>query len=377
MAGTINLALTQQFDMDGRPLSGGLLYFFQASTTTPQSAFQDIALIIPHSNPIVLDASGRVPMFYLADGNIKIRLTDDAGVTIIAADNLLVVGGSTSGSGGAGVNPDTVLKTGDIKARFSEGPLTGYVRCNGRTIGKTGSGASELADTDLARSLFEHLWPFASITLNTAKGTNATVDFDNGRLLNLPDLRGRTIAGTDDMGNPAPANRLTTTYFGTSGIVLGNASGLENTALSTSLIPTHTHDLRSGIVYGGNLGISSEVDAAGNNQDHVHAQGGTFGTDGMSVGHDHDYNKITSVSKTSVQAGGGATVVADIGTTASATSGASADHTHNVVLSGNTGGRSNGHYHYINGTTQPQGGAGSPAHANVQPTMVLTFYMKL
>src|SRR4051812_16588159 len=89
MSGTINLALTQQFDMDGRPLSGGLLYFFVASTTTPQSAFQDTALTIVYPNPITLDASGRVPMFYLADGNIKIRLADKNGVTVIAADNLL------------------------------------------------------------------------------------------------------------------------------------------------------------------------------------------------------------------------------------------------------------------------------------------------
>ena len=89
MAGTINFAMTQQFDSHGRPLSGGLLYFFVAGTTTPQSAFIDIALTLPHPNPIVLDSSGRVPMFYLADGSIKIRLTTSTGVTIIAEDNCL------------------------------------------------------------------------------------------------------------------------------------------------------------------------------------------------------------------------------------------------------------------------------------------------
>ena len=111
MAGTINLAFTQQFDMDGAPLSGGLLYFFTAGTTTPQSAFQDTGLTIVHPNPIVLDASGRVPMFYLADGFIKIRLTDKNGVTIIAADQLLVIGPSTStGGGGGGTTPGDVTQ---------------------------------------------------------------------------------------------------------------------------------------------------------------------------------------------------------------------------------------------------------------------------
>ena len=41
MAGTINLALTQQFDSQGRPLSGGLLYFFVAGDNNPAVRFQD------------------------------------------------------------------------------------------------------------------------------------------------------------------------------------------------------------------------------------------------------------------------------------------------------------------------------------------------
>src|SRR6478735_4989969 len=166
MAGTINLALTQQFDMDGNPLSGGLLYFFAASTTTPQSAFQDIALTIPHPNPVVLDASGRVPMFYLADGNIKIRLTNKSGVTVIAADNLLVIGPSSGG--GAGVDATTVMATGDIKSRFGNGPLSGFVRCNGNTVGNAVSGATERANAD-CQALFEYLW--STTVLGVFSGT--------------------------------------------------------------------------------------------------------------------------------------------------------------------------------------------------------------
>ena len=59
MAGTISLSLSQQFNSQGVPLAGGRLYFFQAGTTTPQSAYQDSGLIIPHANPIILDAAGR------------------------------------------------------------------------------------------------------------------------------------------------------------------------------------------------------------------------------------------------------------------------------------------------------------------------------
>ena len=109
----------------------GPLYFFAAGTTTPQSAFQDTALTLPYPNPITLDASGRVPMFYLADGNIKIRLTDSNGVTVIAADQLLVVGPSSGGGGGSSVDPTAIMQTGDFKARYGTGTLTGFVRANG------------------------------------------------------------------------------------------------------------------------------------------------------------------------------------------------------------------------------------------------------
>ena len=72
MSGSISLSLSQQLDSLGRPLNGGTLQFYQAGTTNPQSAYQDTALTIPWPNPIVLDSGGRVPPFYLADGQIKI-----------------------------------------------------------------------------------------------------------------------------------------------------------------------------------------------------------------------------------------------------------------------------------------------------------------
>jgi hypothetical protein len=81
MAGTINLSLQQQFDSRGLPLGGGKLYCFQSGTSTPQSAFKDIGLTIAHQNPVELDASGRVPQMFFADGTVKLRLTNrDGGV---------------------------------------------------------------------------------------------------------------------------------------------------------------------------------------------------------------------------------------------------------------------------------------------------------
>src|SRR5262245_18073371 len=263
MAGTINLALSQQLDMNGLPLSGGHLFFFVAGTTTPQSAFIDEALTLVLPNPLILDASGRVPMFYLADGHIKIRLEDKNGVVIIAADSLLVIGPSAGGGGGGGVDPTTILATGDIKSRFGTGQITGFVRANGLTIGNSTSGATERANAD-CEQLFKYLWGLnlATLPILPARGATAAADWTASARATLPDMRGRAMFGLDDMGASA-IGRLTTTYFGSSPIVLGNAGGGQSYQILASNLPSHFHNL-SGI------GLETDLETA-----HTHG-GGTL-----------------------------------------------------------------------------------------------------
>lgn len=62
----------------------------------------------------------------------------------------------------------------------------------------------------------------------------------SGSSFNLPDLRGRTIAGQDDMGGSS-ANRLTNQSGGLNGDTLGATGGSETHTLTTSEIPAHTH----------------------------------------------------------------------------------------------------------------------------------------
>lgn len=51
----------QFFDNNGIPLAGGLIYSYVAGTSTPLSTYTTSSGSIAHSNPIVLDSSGRVP----------------------------------------------------------------------------------------------------------------------------------------------------------------------------------------------------------------------------------------------------------------------------------------------------------------------------
>lgn len=238
-AGTISLSLSQQLDNQGRPLNGGKLYFYAAGTTTPQSAYQDSDLTIALPNPITLDSAGRVPQFFLADGSIKIRLTDSAGVVQIAADNILVIGPSSGGGGGSSVDATTILATGDLKVRYGTGALSGFVRANGRTIGSATSGATERANAD-TQALFEYLWTNdANLAVSGGRGASANADWVANKTIALPDWRGRAIAALDDMGNSA-AGRLTASYFGSTATTLGASGGAESLTLTEAQLPALT-----------------------------------------------------------------------------------------------------------------------------------------
>lgn len=235
-AGSITLSLTQQLDTQSRPLNGGKLYTFAAGTTTPQSAYQDSALTIPYPNPITLDSAGRIPQLFFADGSIKIRLTNAAGTTQLAADGILVIGASSGGGGGSPVDATTILATGDLKVRYGTGTLSGFVRANGRTIGSATSGATERANAD-TQTLFEYLWDAdANLTVSTGRGANAAADWAANKTIALPDWRGRAIAALGDMGNSA-TSVLTSTWFGTSPIVLGAAGGTQTHTLTALQAP--------------------------------------------------------------------------------------------------------------------------------------------
>ena len=242
-AGTLpGISMSQQFDSLGKPLNGGRLYLIQAGTTnTPQNCYQDSGLTIAWPNPITLDAAGRVPQLFCADGVIKIRLTNTAGVQQLVQDNLLVVGPSGGGGGGSAVDSTTVAATGDLKARYETGVISGWVRANGRTIGSSTSGATERANAD-CQALFAHLWNIdTNLSVSGGRGVSAAADWSANKTIELPDWAGRAIAGLDDMGAGAKG-RLTSTYFGTAANVLGAVGGSESHVLTTAELAAHYHE---------------------------------------------------------------------------------------------------------------------------------------
>lgn len=240
-AGTIPLAMAQQVDVNGQPLANCIVNFFVAGTVaSPQNSYSDFALTQNPNNQLRCDQTGRVPMFWLADGLIHVRMTDANGTPII--DTTMQVLGPSSGGGGGGgtVDPTTIAATGDLKARYDTGLIAGWVRSNGLTIGNATSGATERANAD-TQNLFIYLYnKDPNLVVSGGRTGNALNDYNANKTIATPDWRGQALAFLDDMGN-TPAGRLTSTYFGTAPTVLGAASTfLESRTVVTANLPPYT-----------------------------------------------------------------------------------------------------------------------------------------
>jgi hypothetical protein len=92
-------AATQFFDNNGVPLAGGLIYTYLAGTTTPAVTYTSSTGLIAHSNPIVLDAAGRIATgeVWLTSGvEYKFIVKTSLGVQLGSYDNIPSINDFTS-----------------------------------------------------------------------------------------------------------------------------------------------------------------------------------------------------------------------------------------------------------------------------------------
>ena len=161
-----------------------------------------------------------------------------------------------------GTNLQTV-PTGTVSAFAGSSAPTGYLLCDGSSVNRTTYAA-------LAAVLEDPTTPgtyiYGSADSNTFK---------------LPDLRGRVVAGLDNMGGTS-ADRLTNPTSTTNSIdgdVLGNTGGHETHQLTEAQMPSHNH------TYNGGSLKSLAGDTVG--PDDYASEGGTTGDKGLNQAHNN------------------------------------------------------------------------------------------
>ncbi len=307
-----------QIDANGDPLVGAKAYFYDAGTSTPQTVYSDSALANVLAQPILAAANGRFPAIFLntTPGTYRQRVTDADDVVLFDDDGISVPQAADYVPPDAGSTDTTLLfATGDIKARHSTGTHAGWVRAAGRTIGSALSGATERANADTS-ALFQFLWTADStLAVSGGRGGTAAGDFAANKTIALPDLRSRGLVGLADMGNTALTILAGNTVDNSETVsTLGATLGIGTQTLDATQIPSHTH---------------------------------TF-TGNALPSHTHVY-RVGSSDTGGIAADGGGTAQTPL------TDGASAGTP--TGANSNTG--------------------GGLAHPNVQPSALVTFYLKL
>ena len=314
-----------QLIRDRDPIVGGQVGFFLTGTSTPMPVYTDPNLSVPFDNEALeTNSIGMWPIVYLdpAFGSYRHRVVDQNATVLFDDDDISIPRDADYVDPDAGeTSTELLAATGDIKARYGAGAHTGWVRCGGRTIGSAASGASERANAD-CEDLFEFLWNAdANLTVSGGRGSNAAADWAADKTIALPDLRDRAMIGLGDMGN-SDAARIA------DALVDGDGT---NTTLGAT-VGTSTHELTEAEL--------PEITPTG-----------TFTGEAL-AGHTHSIGALTANS-----GGGGSYTTgngsADSGTTGSTSAGTPA------------------------GTITMDAFGDGDAHPNMQPSMFVTFYIKL
>ncbi len=218
----------------GAQAGGAKAYFYVGGTTTPLAVFTTDDGAAPHAWPVVADANGVFPPIFIPYGPFGFRITTDAG-TIISPNILTVQNPAPPASGGGGgivVQADQILTPGDTMWRLQGGVRSGWVRMNDRTIGNTGSGATERANAD-TEAVYTFLWDNCADSVapvSGGRGSTAAADFAANKTITVPTMQGIIAGGVDDMGGTA-TNRIqrSTTISTTNGsptATVASAAGL-------------------------------------------------------------------------------------------------------------------------------------------------------
>ena len=314
-------ALQYFMDANGKPLANGNVYFYVPGTTTPSTVWTSSAESTPQEQPVPLGISGHPASPIYGSGCYRQIVQDQFSNTIwdfptcsvgtggggtngvIAGDGLAV--GTIVSWAGTTLPANYLWAAGQQVSRATYSQLLVAITYNATVLCQSGANTltvpTSVSDGTPINAPIESSC-FAAGTIVTAKSSgqltlsnNANVTsssslivfpWGNGNGSNtftLPDLRGRVLAGRDNM-NSSVAGTLTSTYYGVNPDALGALGGNQSHTLALTEIP-------GGIVSSANnsISVSGTVSVGSGSTTVVQQSSGNFGgsfnqTGGFGIG---------------------------------------------------------------------------------------------
>lgn len=249
----IATALTGSIAADGQTPITGAFKLGNGTATAPSYSFSANT-----NDGIYHPATGQVG---IAVGGVGVVTVSTAGIT--------------------GVSGTAFLPVGTIWDYAGSTAPTGWFLCAGQAI---------------SRTTYVELFTVISTTYGTGDGSTT---------FNIPDLRGRSTFGKDNMGGVA-ANRITTAGSGVDGLTLGAVGGNEfgqahsHTGTTGTESATHTHTAAAAVVSaptglqsGTNTNLSGTVTTSTESATHTHS----FTSDVAGLGNSQNMPPAIVISK--------------------------------------------------------------------------------
>jgi hypothetical protein len=177
----------------------------------------------------VADGNGRIPTIYLAYGSFDVKLTTTGGTQLFYQTD---IANPAPFDDTTTFDTTTVLTTGDI---FPLDKQRARARFGSTAARSATSHHPQPSGRMTTRSICLHIiWnglANAQAAVSGGRGASAAADFAASKRITLPDYRGCSLVGFDDMGNTAAS------LLGSAPVVSGS------TILPGSILGANTHTI--------------------------------------------------------------------------------------------------------------------------------------
>lgn len=258
-AGLLPVPKARFFDLAGNPLAGGLLYTYQAGTTTPLTTYTSFAANVANTNPVVLDSAGYADVWL--NGVYKFVLQNSSGVQQWSEDNIAGSGAGSNYYQDTGGTNAYIITPSPASAGYGTGNVYDIKIANGNT----GASTLNVNNLGIKNIIYADGSALRSGAMPTGSVVRLIYDDNSFQLQNIlstnpsvANITSGTISGVTINNSAIGATGASTALFttvGTTGtitvsrtsgggaspaLILINSSNTANTSIDIDLQPSAT-----------------------------------------------------------------------------------------------------------------------------------------